>query len=564
MHKVSWIRKWGALLAVSVLLSACASAATQSPSSPGAAAATAAPAAAKSGGTLVVGIPSDMVVGDSALIQDTASEYIMDNVVEGLVALKPGTASVMVPSLAKSWDVSPDGLTYTFHLQTGVKFQDGTDFNAAAVKYNYDRWQNLPQTLQNTYDYYYGAVFGGWGSASNIASVTASDPATVVFTLKQPQSNFLISQTLVPFGIESPTALQAGDANNPDPSKSAYDQCTTTCMVGTGPFMFKAWVPNDHVTLVKNPNYWNTADAGYVDQITFKPYSDLTAEFNALQAGDLDVAATIDPADIGAVKSDPKLQVLNRGASCDEGDLGINESFPKMQDKNLRVAIATALNRQSYVDAFYGGLGVVATGWMPADTQNFKAEPIPAYNLATAKQLVAALPASEQTLDLYYPSGFSRPYNPNPQALFEAVERDLQAAGFTVNAHTEGWKSGYLTDMTSAKLPLFFHGWTCDYGAADNYLISAQFGYSGAGNTPNPIYSYKNDALNQTMTKALQATSDQQAASLWATAQDMIAADIPNIPIVNAVAPGAAGAYVEGYVGAGNLTEPLRLVWLNK
>jgi peptide/nickel transport system substrate-binding protein len=536
------------------------------PTAATAATATAAPTTAaatpKSGGTLVVGIPGDMVVADSALVQDNASFYIQDNVVEGLVALKPGTVSEVVPSLAKSWDISSDGKTYTFHLQTGVKFSDGTDFNADAVKFNYDRWQNLPKPLQDTYDYYYGAIFGGWGSASNVSSVTVTDPATIVIALKQPLSSFLVSQALVPFAIQSPTALKAGDADNPDPSKSAYAQGRGKSLVGTGPYTLKEWVPNDHVTLVKNPAYWNTKDAGYVDQIVLRPYADLTAELNALQSGDLDIAATIAATDIPSVKSDSKLQLLKRGASCNEGDLGINQTFPAMQDKNLRVAIATALNRQSYVDAFYGGQGVVATGWMPAGIQYFKAGSIPQYDAATAKQLVSALPASEQTLDLTYPSDFSRPYNPDPKALFEAVARDLEAAGFKVNTHTEGWKTGYLTDMTSSKLSLFFHGWTCDVGTADNFLYSGLFGYSGT--TPNKIYSYKNDALNQTMLEALSATSDQQAAASWAKAQDLIAADLPSIPIVNSVAPGAAQAYVQGYVGAGNLTEPLSLVWLNK
>jgi peptide/nickel transport system substrate-binding protein len=570
--------RFGAVVITAMLLFAGCSSSTATPTAtttpalePTAGPATAAtlaptPAAPtpKMGGTLVVGIPSDMVVADSALVQDSASMYIQDNVVEGLVALKLGTVSTVAPALASSWDVSADGKTYTFHLQTGVKFQDGTDFNAAAVKYNYDRWQNLPKPLQDTYDYYYGANFGGWGSASNITSVTASDAATVVMTLAQPQSNFLVSQAMVPFGIQSPTALKAGDADNPDPSKSSYAQFKGTGLVGTGPYKLSEWVPNDHVTVVKNSGYWDSKNAGYLDKIIFRPYSDQTAELNALQSGDLDVAMTMSPTDIAAVKSNSKLQLLQRGAACNEGDLGFNQTFPKMQDKNLRIAIATSLNRQSYVDAFYGGQGVVSTGWMPAGIQFFKAGSIPAYDLAKAKQLVGALPTSEQTLDLYYPSDFSRPYNPDPKAIFEAVARDLEAAGFKVNAHTEGWKAGYLTDMTSAKLPLFFHGWTCDVGTADNFLTAGLFGYRGTGNTPNPIYSYKNDALNQAMVDALRAATDQQATALWATAQDMISADLPSVPLVNSVAPGAAQAYVQGYMGAGNLTEPLRSVWLNK
>ena len=130
-------------------------------------------------------------------------------------------------------------------------------------------------------------------------------------TLKRPATNFLISQNLPQFGIQSPTALKAGDADNPDPAKSPYAQGqggTGKSMVGTGPFMFKEWVPNDHVTIVKNPDYWDTANAAHLDSITFKPFADQTAELNALQAGDIDFAQTIAPNDVATLTARPELR----------------------------------------------------------------------------------------------------------------------------------------------------------------------------------------------------------------------------------------------------------------
>ncbi|TMD32455.1 MAG: ABC transporter substrate-binding protein, partial [Chloroflexi bacterium] len=182
-----------------------------------------------------------MVEADPSLVSDSNSSYIQLNVVEGLLGVKAGTLGDIEPVLAASLpDKSADGLTYTFKLRTGVKFHDGTDFNADAVVYNYMRQKNAPKELRDSYNYYFGAVFG-WAADSNLKSVDKVDDTTVKFTLGHPQSNFVIAQAPLPqFGIQSPTALKAGDADNPDPAKSPYAQGqggTGKSMVGTGLFM---------------------------------------------------------------------------------------------------------------------------------------------------------------------------------------------------------------------------------------------------------------------------------------------------------------------------------------
>ena len=343
----------GAVLAITAILfaacqgtaaspSASSAPSAAPPSAPASTAPSVAPSSAiKDGGTLVVGLPGDMVLADPSLVSDSNSSYIQLNVVEGLLGVKPGTLGEIVPVLAEALpEASADGLTYTFKLRQGIKFHDGTDFNADAVVYNYERQLNAPAALRDAYNYYFGAIFG-WAEKSNLASVTKVDDSTVKFTLKTPQSNFLISQAPLPqFGIQSPTALKAGDADNPDPSKSKYAQGQGTGMVGTGPFKFTEWVPNDHVTISKNPDYWNKDEAAHLDTVIFKPFADQSAELNALQSdGGIDFAQTILPNDIAGLKTDANYQVIDRGESCNYGGLQMNQTHKPFDNLHIRTAI---------------------------------------------------------------------------------------------------------------------------------------------------------------------------------------------------------------------------------
>ncbi|HTS15491.1 MAG TPA: ABC transporter substrate-binding protein, partial [Candidatus Sulfotelmatobacter sp.] len=478
-------KRFGALLAVlGLALGACGSAGTATPtagtptSTPGTGA-TGTPVASastgltpKDGGTLVVGLDGDMVFADSALVSDSNSSYVAAQVVEGLVGLKPGTVSDVIPVLAADMPtVSADGKTYTFTLRTGVKFHDGTDFNAAAVKFNYDRWKNFPKGDLQDNAYYYGAVFGGFGADSNIVSVDAPDPTTVVFTLKNPQSNFLLSQTIQPFGIESPTALQKDGADTVPLKDNKYAQGQGESMVGTGPFMWKSWTPGVEIDLVKNPNYWNPAGVAHLDAIVFKPFMDQTSKLQALQSGGIDVAQTVAPSDLATIKSDSALTVIDRGQSCNIGQISMNQDgttpgaidpaqHTLLANKNIRLAIAYAVNKQSYIDAFYAGQAKPADNWMPPSAQYYKPENLPTYDPQKAKDAITAsgVPASGLTLDLYYPSDVVRPYMPDPKDLAQAIASDLTAAGFTVTIKTEDWGSAYVNDAVTGKLPMFLFG----------------------------------------------------------------------------------------------------------
>ena len=235
-----------------------------------------------------------------------------------------------------------------------------------------------------------------------------------------------------------------------------------------------------------------------------------------------------------------------------------------MNNKDIRFAIAYAVNKPAYVDAFYGGLAEVADNWMPLGVQYAIPLGLPTYDPDMAKEYIAksGLTGDQLTLDFYYPSDATRTYMPDPKGMFEAISRDLTAVGFKVVAHTEGWRTGYLTDLVAGKFPASISGWTCDWGGPDNFLQAWLFNF--VNGQPFSEFAYDNPQLADVMNQAVAATDPAQVKSLWEQAQHMIAVDMPTVPLVNALPPGAAKAYVKGFVGSGNLNEPLNLVWLDK
>ena len=528
--------------------------ATEAPATPDA-------AAPKAGGTLVVALPGDLNRTDTSLVDDANSTYVGQQVMETLVTLKPGTGDQIVPDLAKEWTISPDGLTYTFKLQDGVKFSDGTPFDAAAVKFNFDRWMTIPKAYVDLgYTYYIDSVITG-----RVASVAAPDASTVAVTLKAPNSAFLVQMTLTPFAISSPKALTDGNASAADFKDNAYATGGPTAMTGTGPFMFKEWVPGDHVTLVKNPDYWNAAAGGpYLDQITFKPITDTTATLNALQSGDVDIAQAISPVDVPTVAGDTKLTAIDRGSACNVGVLGMNQTHAPFDNVKIRQAVAAAVDRQALVDAFFGGAGLVPSNWAPPGTLFAKELAFPAFDPAAAKQLIADSGVTDLAFDFYYPSDVSRAYMPDPKGEFEAILRDLEAVGFKPNPKTAPWRPDYLAAESKGTYPMWLIGWNCDWLGIDNFLQTADFGYRGEPLGPNPEFAYKNDAMNQAMDDALKASDTATQQANWEKAQDMILADMPALPLASGKTPTAAATYVKGFVPSPTLLELFQSVWLDK
>ena len=307
--------------------------------------------------TFIFGAQGEPVCLDPTIITDGISGRVTNQIFEGLVKFDGNTTNV-VPSLAEKWTTSDDGKVWTFTLRKGAKFHDGTPFNAEAVVKNWDYWSNTKNPLHDiqvkagqTFEYY-EAQFGGFDGDSLITKVEAKDEATVVFTLKDPQGPFMNNLAMFIFVFWSPTALE----------KAGKDSCKMP--VGTGPFKFVEWKADQYVKLEKFADYWDKANVAKVDEVIIRNIKDNSARLNALKAGEVHGVEGMEPDTVKALKTDAKFQIILRPPN-NTGYLAFNYNVKEFQNVKVRQAFAQAINKKAIVDAFYGGLGMVAKEFIP-------------------------------------------------------------------------------------------------------------------------------------------------------------------------------------------------------
>ncbi len=285
-------------------------------------------------------------------------EVVYANVFEGLTRFGPDGS--VNPALAESWDISEDGLTYTFHLHDGVKFHDGTDMNADDVVFSLNRARAEDSTNAQK------ALFAG------IESVTAVDPLTVEIKLSAPNGSFT-------FNMAWGDAVIVGE-------ESVADEATNP--VGTGPFKFANWVQGDRVDLVRNDAYWGDAPA--LASATFKFISDPNAAFAAMMAGDVDAFPNFPaPETLDQFKSDPRFKVIV-GSTEGETILAMNNKSAPLDNVKVREAIAHAINRQEIIDGAMFGYGTpIGTHFAPHNPAYVDLTSLSAYDPELSKKLLA-------------------------------------------------------------------------------------------------------------------------------------------------------------------------------
>lgn len=308
------------------------------------------------GGELKFALATEPTLGglDANVTPAAVTHRIIQNIHDTLVTMD--TDFEVHPGLAESWTVSDDGKTYTFNLKTGVTFHDGTPFDAEAVKFNVDRIRN-PETKS-----LFPVVLLG-----PIDTVTVSDPSTVAFNLKTPFAPLLANLSQAFLGMVSPAAVAkfgADYANNP---------------VGTGPFIFKEWVKQDHITLDRNPDYaWGSdayghSDAPYFDSVTFRFIAEPATRTGSLESGEVDVIESVLPQDVEKLRSGGGTYTASALSPGSPFVLMLNQSKPPFDDMAVRKAFLYGVDRNGLITALYQDLYELAEG--PLSSSTFAYDP---------------------------------------------------------------------------------------------------------------------------------------------------------------------------------------------
>jgi peptide/nickel transport system substrate-binding protein len=521
----------------------------------------------QTGGTLVFAGASDPVVLDGALVSDGESIRAVTQIFETLIGLKPGTTE-LVPALATKWEVSPDAKAYTFTLRDGVKFHDGTDFNAEAVCFNFDRWYNFKGPLQSSSaSYYWQSFFGGYGknespdlSPSLYKSCEAKDPTTAVITLAKPSASMLGALTQQAFSIASPKALKDYDADAGTVSEDTGFKPTGTFgtehPIGTGPFKFESWKRGDKLVLARYDDYWG--DKAKLDKVIIRPIADNAARLQALQNDEIQGYDLVEPQDVPTIEGDSSLKIIERPA-FNVAYVTINQKQKPMDKLEVRQAVAYGLDRQAVVDNFYGGRGVVAKEMMPPEVMGYADDVTEyTYDPAKSKELLQkaglTLPVP---IDFWYPTDVSRPYMPDPKRNFEAFAASLNKAGFKVTPHSAPWSPDYLgrvDEGTAGHLNLI--GWTGDFADPDNFIGVFFQSFS-------PQFGFRNPELFNLLDKGEAEPDEAKREEIYKQANRLIMDYLPAVPYAHSKPALGFRADVEGYVASPTTNESFAPVSIN-
>ncbi|WP_284141073.1 ABC transporter substrate-binding protein [Virgibacillus sp. LDC-1] len=489
---------------------------------------------------LVFGRGADSIQLDPSKVTDGESIYVTNQIYDTLVRYEEESTEVK-PALATEWKVSEDGKVWTFQLRDDVKFHDGNDFTAEDVVFNFERWTTSAEFV------YYGYMFGA--SEDNMKGIIEKVEATgdyeVTFTLSEPNAPFLYTLAMPPFGIASSKAVEE---HGEDYFKNP---------VGTGPFTFEEWLPDDKITLKKNPDYFG--EPANVDQVVFRVIPDNGARFMELQAGSIDLMMGLNPQDIATAEGDDNLQIIRR-PSMNVSYMAMNtDKEGPLADKLVRQAVNLAIDKEQLI-SLYEGIGKAAKNPIPPSLWGFNDDVEDyGYDVEEAKALLAEAGYADGFEITLYTFANPRPYMPQPKVTAQAIQEMLKEVNIKVKIVENDWDS-HLDATENGKHDMAFLGWTGDNGDPDNFMYvlldkdNAKMG--SAGN----IAFYKSDEVHDLLKEAQVEMDQEKRTALYMKAQEIIHDDAPWFPIAHTTPPLAAKKSIVNYVPHPTGSEPFNLL----
>ncbi|HEY1293510.1 MAG TPA: ABC transporter substrate-binding protein [Chloroflexota bacterium] len=477
----------------------------------------------KTGGTLTVALDGEIDTIDPLKSVTIVGGQVYREMYESLVTANT-TLDGVVPQLATSWDISTDGLTYTFHLRPGVKFHNGQNFTSADVKYTFDKVmdQNFGSPRRPNF--------------TPVDHMDVLDDSTVAFVLQHPYAPFLTQlETLY---------IQPSGTNN--------DFGTTP--IGTGPFKFVEWVTGQDITLTKNPDYW-VAGEPYIDGVVFRPVPEPSTRVVDLQSGGVDLLNAVPLDQVGTLKQDSSVQVWSV-AGVVRDHVGFNMTKPPFQDNpNLRKAIAWSVDRQTIADQLLYGLAKPAQIPVPETNWGYTSElhnPV-GFDLTRAKAFYDQANPKPSTVTVKV-----SPTYPDEVKMAELMQQSLAQIGLNMQIQQLEWSTWIKDVVTNGDYEMEIVLISGGIDPDDFY-----YQWLHTGEVFN-LTKYSDPTMDQLLAQARSTLDQGQRKQLYDQIANKMVDDQPWSHIIYRQSVMAGTAALKGFVMTGRYDMDFRTVWLDR
>lgn len=487
---------------------------------------------------MVIGLLAEPVTMDPPQITDLNSTRVIKRMFEGLTAQELGTYKI-IPGLAQSWDISKDGLTYTFRLRPNVKFHDGTPLTAEAVKFCFDRQLNDQGPFYATGTYPYVKGFLG-----NVAGVEVVNPTTVQIRLKSPLTPFLQYLAHHSLYIYSPDALKK------------WGKDIVKHPVGTGPFKLETWEPGVRVVLARNDQYWGGAPR--VRQAIYVPIIEAQARLSAIKTGEIDLTMDVPPDSLQDLRKDPDVVVAETNSSA-VWYVALNTRHPALKDKRVRQALNYAVQKEAIIRDILKGTAIVATTPLS-----------PVYGPYHEDKTIRYPYDPEKARALLKEAGFAGGFDvtffvpesgsgmQSPVEMGTVIQANLAAVGVRAKIQTMEW-GAYLKKYLDAP-DMAEMSWNPSIGDPDHmmYMLLSSDRFPPAFNAG----FYQNPRVDELLRKGRTTIEEKERIPLYREAQRLVVEDAPWIFVDHGKQVIVYRKRVQGFKLHPNFDLVLTQVWL--
>ncbi|MDQ8203526.1 ABC transporter substrate-binding protein [Pelagicoccus sp. SDUM812003] len=462
--------------------------------------------------TFVFARGSDAHKLDPADIDDGESVNTVSQIFEGLVRFKSGTLQIE-ECLADSYSISDDGLVYTFKIREGVSFHDGTPLDAAAAAYTF-----LRQMDEDHPGHFPEAAFSYWNYLyQDIDDIAVVDDMTLEIRLSRPNASMLYSLAIFPAYLVSPNSVQT------------YGSDMQRQPVGTGPYRFAAWRPNEAIVLERYPDYWDEPAA--FERMVFTVVPDNTTRLLQLKSGSAHGMDGLQPSEVQALQDDESITVYQE-SGLNVGYLAFNLETDRVSIPEVREAISLAIDKQRFATVALEGAGRAARYPLPKGFLGYPENEDPfEHDPARARELLEpyANLFEGNPLEILVMNA-PRPYLPDPVTAATFLKGQLEAVGIPTKVTALDFKT-QLDLLRNGDFEVGLIGWVGDNGDTDNFLSTFFASWAAEKGSATNYSFYRNDEMDALLQAGREETDTKRRAKIYEDALKLWKRDLPILPL---------------------------------